>query len=190
MPGTLVVITGPSGVGKSTIARAVLQRTGATFSVSATTRAPREGEVDGRDYRFVDRRTFQRMIDNGELLEWADVFGELYGTPSEPVRRAVTEGQTVLLDIDVQGGLQVAEKMPAATFVLIAPPNDAELARRLLARATEDDDAARRRLAKAREEIKAARGSGVYNHIVINDDLDRAIDAVARIVEQNERMNA
>ncbi|MFW6133701.1 MAG: guanylate kinase [Planctomycetota bacterium] len=182
MGGKLVVITGPSGVGKSTITRAVRRRTGAGFSVSVTTRPPREGEVDGRDYRFIDDETFQRMIHNGELLEWAEVFGERYGTPAEPVRRAIARGETVILEIDVQGGLQVAEKMSAATFVLIVPPSDDELARRLGARASEDAAAAQRRLAKARKEMDTARSSGVYNHVVVNDDLDRAIDEVARIV--------
>lgn len=185
MPGKLFVITGPSGVGKSTIDREVVRRTGAEFSVSATTRPPRPGEVDGREYRFVDRPTFEAMIERGDLLEWADVFGELYGTPAEPVRRAIADGHTILLEIDIQGGLQVAEKMPEATFVLIVPPSDEELARRLLGRASEDDATARRRLAKAREEIRIAKESGVYNHVVVNDDLERATDEVERVVRRD-----
>ena len=119
--GKLVVVSGPSGVGKSTIDKEVVERSGAIFSVSITTRQPRPDEVDGRDYRFVDRETFERMIQRDRLLEWAEVFGNLYGTPSEPVRQAIADGQTILLEIDVQGALQVHEKMPDATFVLIAP---------------------------------------------------------------------
>jgi guanylate kinase len=184
MSGRLVVISGPSGVGKGTIREAVLERTGAEFSVSATTRSPRPGEKNGRDYRFVGRDEFVRMRDRGELLEWAEVFGELYGTPEAPVRRAVADGRTVLLEIDVQGALQVHRKMPEATYVLIVPPSREELARRIGGRGTESDEDARRRLAKAEEEIAAARESGIYTHEVVNDDLDRAIEEVAGIVER------
>jgi guanylate kinase len=176
-------------VGKSTIAREVVERTDAEFSVSATTRPPRPHEKDGVSYRFVDRETFERMIADGELLEWAEVFGELYGTPAGPVRRAIAEGRTILLDIDVQGGRQVHEAMPDATFVLILPPSDEELARRLRGRGSESERQVRRRLAKAREEIAAAEAEGMYNHRVVNDRLDEAIEAVTRIVNQPETSN-
>jgi guanylate kinase len=182
--GKLVVITGPSGVGKSTIVREVLRRRGAEFSVSVTTRPPRAGEVDGRDYRFVDEATFQRMVEADGLLEWAEVFGARYGTPVDAVREALAAGRTIVLEIDVQGGLQVHRKMPEATFVLIAPPSEAELARRLRGRGTEDAGAAARRLAKATEELRTAERSGVYNHCVINDDLEAAIRQVVRIVHE------
>mgnify|MGYP006291659543 CR=1 FL=1 len=181
--GKLVVITGPSGAGKSSISREALRRTGAEFSVSATTRRPRAGETDGREYRFVCREEFETMRDRGELLEWAEVFGELYGTPAGPVRRAVAEGRTILLEIDVQGGLQVHETMPEATFILVLPPDGEELARRLRGRGSEDADSLNRRLSKANEEIETARRSGVYEHVVINDDLEQAINEVVRIVE-------
>ena len=181
--GKLVVITGPSGVGKSTIVREVLRRTGATFSVSATTRSPRPGEQDGREYRFVDRPTFQAMIDAGELLEWADVFGQYYGTPAEPVREAVAAGQTVIVEIDVQGGEQVHAAMPEATFVLIEPPSMAALTERLGGRGTEDADSLHRRLSAAGEEIAAAKAGGVYNYCIVNDDLNEAIDAVVEVVQ-------
>jgi guanylate kinase len=187
--GKLVVITGPSGVGKSSIMHEVLRRTGAAFSISATTRAPRPGERDGQEYLFVDDETFDRMIRNEELLEWAEVFGARYGTPAAPVRRAVAEGKTVLLEIDVQGGLQVYRKVPDASFVLILPPSPDELARRLGGRGTEGAEAAAARLAEADNEIRTARQSGVYNHCVVNDDLAAAVRQVVRIVEQ-ESANA
>lgn len=187
--GHLVVISGPSGVGKSTIAHKVVDRSGAEFSVSATTRQPRPHEKDGRDYHFVDRETFEKMIADGELLEWAEVFGELYGTPAEPVRQAVRQGRTVLLDVDVQGGRQVHESMPDAIFVLIVPPGDDELERRLRGRGSETDEQVRRRLSRAREEIAAAERQGIYNHQVVNDRLDEAIQTVMRIVNQPETSN-
>jgi len=128
------------------------------------------------------------MIDRGELLEWAEVFGDRYGTPEPPVRRALDAGGTVLLEIDVQGALQVHRKMPEATFILITPPGDEELTRRLYARGSEDPQAAARRRAKADEEIRTATQSGVYNHCVVNDDLEAAIARVVEIVNQ-ERPN-
>ncbi len=182
MNGKLVVITGPSGVGKGTICEAVVRRTGAAYSVSATTRPPRPGEVDGRHYRFVDRETFERMIADDKLLEWAEVFGELYGTPEAPVEEAIAAGRTVILEIDVQGGLQVHRKRPGATFVLILPPDEAELSRRLRGRGSEAPAAAERRLAKAKEEIALAQDSGAYNHVVVNDDLEAAIGRLVEIV--------
>lgn len=182
--GKVVVVTGPSGVGKSTILREALRRTDAAYSVSATTRDPRPGELDGRDYRFVSRQTFERMIADGELLEWAEVFGHYYGTPAKPVRQARDDGKTMILEIDVQGGIQVHEKMPQAAFVLVLPPDEAELKRRLAARGTESAEVLQRRFTKAKEEILAAQRSGIYTHTVVNDDLARAIDAVVGIVTQ------
>ena len=183
----LVVVTGPSGVGKSTIVQEALRRTGAAFSVSATTREPRPGEVDGREYRFLDRDTFEQMIADDELLEWAEVYGRYYGTPAEPARRAIRAGRPMVLEIDVQGGLQVAERAPDATFVLILPPDEQELARRLRKRGTEDEASFARRFGEARKEIEAAERSGVYTHKVINDDLERAIGQVVDILNQECR---
>ena len=182
----MIVVSAPSGAGKSTILRDVLARTGANFSVSATTRQPREGEIEGKDYCFVSRERFEEMIERGELLEWAEVFGNLYGTPAAPVRDAVARGGKIILDIDVQGASQVYEKMPEATFVLIEPPSLEELQHRLRQRNSETQDSLQRRLGKARREIETARDSGVYNHVVVNDDLARAIEEVVAIVTQQE----
>jgi guanylate kinase len=181
--GKLVVVSGPSGVGKSTMDKAALARCEAEFSISATTRAPRHGEVDGREYHFVNRGTFEKMIADDRLLEWAEVFGNYYGTPAEPVRQAIAEGRTILLEIDIQGGLQVHTRMPEATFVLIVPPSMDELKRRLTERKTEDAASLARRLAKAQQELATARDSGVYTHEIVNDDLDQAVDDLLDILK-------
>lgn len=182
--GRLFIISGPSGVGKSTITERVVERTGATLSVSVTTRRPRQGETDGEDYLFVGADRFGEMIDREELLEWAEVHGNYYGTPAAPVAEANAAGKTVVLEIDVQGGLQVAQRRPDAVGVLIVPPSDDELRRRLTGRGTDDDDVVARRLAKARDEMEAARTSGRYAYEVINDNLDEAVERVVRIMQQ------
>ena len=180
--GHLIVITGPSGVGKSTIVQEVLRRTNARYSVSVTTREPRPGEIDGKDYHFIDKQRFEKMIQRGELLEWAEVFGNYYGTPAKPVYEALKAGETIILEIDIQGGLQVHEKIPNATFILILPPSWDELLNRLIKRSTEPPEAIKRRFAKAREEIELAQKSKVYDYTVINDKLENAIEDVIKII--------
>lgn len=182
--GKLIVISGPSGVGKSSILKQLLTRCDAEFSVSATTRQPRAGEVDARDYYFVNRPRFEQMVAAGEMLEWAEVFGELYGTPAKSVLETTAAGRSVLLDIDVQGALQVHQKMPDATFVLIVPPNADELMLRLNGRGSETSDQLANRLTQAKSEIEAARASGVYNHCVVNNELDKAVEEVAAVINR------
>lgn len=174
--GLLVVIAGPSGVGKGTVhGRVRASLDDAVLSISATTRAPRAEEVDGVHYHFVDETRFQELIDTGQLLEWAEYDGHRYGTPRQPVVEATRAAQVVVLDIELQGALQVKEQDPDALLVFLLPPSFEELERRLRARGTEPDAAVQRRLARARTELAAADRFDVQ---VVNDDLDRCVDEV------------
>jgi guanylate kinase len=182
--GWLVVLSGPSGVGKTTIAKAILNRFGGAFSVSATTRARSAGEVDGQDYFFITEEQFQEKRQRDEFLECAHVFGKhWYGTPRQPVEEQLRNGRTVLLDIDVQGGLQVRRAMPQAFMIFIEPPGDDELLRRLRSRGRDDESAIERRFAEAKHEINLARDSSAYDAIIVNDNLDRAIDEACTLID-------
>lgn len=181
--GLLLVVSGPSGVGKTTIVHRLLERFDGVFSVSATTRPRSAREVDGVDYHFLDEPTFQRWIDEGRFLEYAQVFGRSwYGTPREPVEAQIAEGRLVLLDIDVQGAMQVREAMPEAFGIFILPPDEATLLARLRARGREDEATIERRFAEARHEMETARTCGAYDAFVVNDDLDRTVEEVAAVV--------
>ncbi len=181
--GKLVVISGPSGVGKSTICRQVVQRLDATLSVSATTRPRGAAETDGQEYYFLSPDEFRRRIAAGAFLEYAEVFGHYYGTPREPVQQSVAAGKIVILEIDVQGGLQVKAKWPEAMMVFILPPRMDELLKRIEARARGEDRQARQnRLARAEAEI--ATGKADYAYFVVNDVLDKAVQDVIDIIEQ------
>lgn len=184
-PGLLLVISGPSGVGKTTIVREIVRRTDGYFSVSATTRAPGPGERDGIDYWFLDPPTFERWIIEDRFLEVAQVFGRhWYGTPTEPVDRAVAEGRVAVLDIDVQGAESVRHKRPDAFSIFILPPGEAELLRRLRTRGRDDEAAIERRFGEAQREIERAQREGTYDAFVVNDDLAAAIDAVEQLVRE------
>ncbi len=177
--GRMLVISGPSGAGKSTICKKLLDDSRVQFSVSATTRKPRPGEVDGRDYRFILPEDFRRMISEGAFLEHAEVYGNLYGTLRAPVRDALVSGKVYLLEIDVQGANQLRALGEPGLYVFIAPPDFEELRKRLVARGTEAPEVLERRLHKAEDEWRERVN---YDHIVVNDDLTRAVAEVRRLV--------
>jgi guanylate kinase len=184
--GDLFVIAGPSGVGKGSIVRRVLELLpdGIVLSVSATTRPPRPTERDGGDYRFVDDATFDALVADDALLEWAAVFGDRYGTPAAAVEEARASGRDVILEIDVQGARQVRERAPDAVLVFLVPPSLGELERRLRARGTESEERIRRRLATAEAELAEA---PAFDHVVVNDDLEAASSQVAAIIDASRR---
>lgn len=183
--GLLLVISGPSGSGKTTIARAVEERLGAIFSVSATTRPRSDSERRGRDYQFLTEQAFEDLVNRGAFLEHARVYGRhRYGTPREPVQRHLDEGRLVILDIDVQGALQVRQAMPDALLMFVLPPGDEELEHRLRSRGRDDERSIQRRLAEARREIEVGLHSGAYDEQIVNDDLDRAVDQACRLAQQ------
>lgn len=175
--GNLFVISGPSGVGKGTIVSRIVEEVPeARLSVSATTRHPREGEVEGVNYLFMDRPAFQAKADGGGFLEWAEYAGNLYGTPLDFVEEQIALGKQVILEIEVQGALQVKEKMPEAKLVFIEPPSMEELRRRLVGRGTESDEAVAARMAAAEVELNQKMG---YDKQLVNDSLDRAVAELA-----------
>jgi guanylate kinase len=178
--GSIIVISAPSGAGKSTlIKRLMAVSPGLSFSVSYTTRAPRAREQHGRDYFFVPRQVFERMVRRDEFVEWADVYGHLYGTAQEPLQAAHEAGQDILLDIDVQGHQQVRQRIPEAVSVFILPPSFPELSRRLRNRHSDAPEEIERRLQTAREEIAHW---PEYDYLVVNDHLEDATQALRAIV--------
>jgi len=181
--GLLLVVSGPSGVGKTTIVHQVRERLGGQFSVSATTRPRSDGEVDGEDYLFVSPDQFEDMVRTNAFLEHAEVFGRhAYGTPRTPVEEALAKGELIVLDIDVQGAMQVRDRMPSAFMLFILPPSDEELRRRLESRGREDEEAINRRFAEARREIDLATGRDLYDAFIINDHLERAVEEACKLV--------
>ncbi|WP_174185736.1 guanylate kinase [Nocardia barduliensis] len=179
--GRLVVLVGPSAVGKSTVVRCVRERLpDLVFSVSATTRAPRPGEVDGLDYRFVSRAEFDAMIEGGELLEWADIHGGLQrsGTPAGPVRAALAEGLPVLVEVDLEGARSVRRAIPEAILVFLAPPSWEELVARLTSRGTESPEVIERRLETARIELAAC---DEFDIVIVNDEVTSACEQLVSL---------
>lgn len=180
MQGILAVISGPSGSGKGTVCRALLERSpGTHLSISVTTREPRVGEVDGVHYCFVSRDRFREMVSAGDVLEWAEVYGDYYGTPRGPVIDLLNRGRDVLLEIDVQGALQVKERLPEAVLIFLCPPSFEELKRRLITRGTDSADKIKRRLEWARGELKAVRR---YDYVVVNDRVEDAVTKIKAIM--------
>ena len=187
--GMLLIISGPSGVGKTTITRAVERSIpGAVFSVSATTRARRPTDVEGVDYHFVADAEFDRMIRAGEFLEHVDLFGKKYGTPRQWVNEQLARGRLVILEIDVVGAIKVKAQVPDAFGIFILPPSKESLLERLRARKREGEDEIQRRFAEAQREIAEARSCAVYDHFIVNDQLDAAIhEAVSTVIAELER---
>lgn len=179
--GLLIVISGPSGVGKGTVRKALFERIGhdLRYSISMTTRKPRDGEVNGVDYYFVSEEQFKAEINRGNLLEYAQFVGNYYGTPFDRVDEQLNDGNEVVLEIEVQGAMQVKAKKPDAIFIFIAPPSFSALEQRLRRRGTESDDVIKERLVKAKREMDQAYA---YNYIVINDDVDNAADRIMAII--------
>lgn len=188
--GRLVVLAGPSAVGKSTVVSRLRETVpDLYFSVSMTTRAPRPGEVDGRDYFFVTPEAFQGRIDRGEMLEWADIHGGLQrsGTPAGPVQEAMGVGRPVLVEVDLVGARNIKRLMPEARTVFLAPPSWDVLVQRLTGRGTETPEVIERRLTTAREELDA---QGEFDVVVVNDDVDVAVRSIADILQGTSSNNS
>lgn len=180
--GRVVIVSGPSGVGKSTICREIVKRLDYVYlSISVTTRPKSKAETDGQDYWFISEEDFQRRIDNGLLLEYAEVFGHLYGTPKDKTEEALRAGKVVILEIDVQGAIKVKALYPDAVTIFILPPSARDLAERLNQRGRDSGEVAEERLNGASAEIAAAWQH--YKYMVINEDLQQAVDECVQIIE-------
>lgn len=184
--GLLVIVSGPSGVGKSTIVNAMVDRLDAVLSLSMTTRPMGPNDINGEHYEFVQEHEFRDLVKLGGMLEYAQVYDNYYGTPAEPVEAALAAGETVILEIDPQGANQVKKRMPQAICILVEPPNDAVLLQRLRDRKREDEEIIQKRFSRARDEIRWARELGIYKHTIVNDQLEDAIDQAVALVQQEK----
>ena len=178
--GVLSVISGFSGVGKGTIVKKLVAEEDYALSISATSRAPREGEVHGREYFFLTRDEFHSMIESDGLIEWAEYVNNFYGTPREYVEERLAEGKDVILEIEPQGALKIKEKYPEAVLIFVVPPNAKELEKRLIGRGTEEADTIKMRLKRAAEETEYIDN---YEYIVVNDNLDDAVRDIHHIIQ-------
>ena len=182
--GTLIVLSGFSGAGKGTVVKELLSRyDNYALSVSATTRKPREGEVDGREYFFKSREEFLQMIEKNMLIEYAEYVNNYYGTPKEYVIKQLEAGKNIILEIEIQGALNIKKQFPDAILMFITPPDGRELEKRLYGRGTEDDATVRARLKRAYEEADYACS---YDYIVVNDDLDECVSTINSIIESEK----
>ena len=184
--GLLIVLCGPSGVGKSTISRRLAERSDVAYTVSATTRPKKEKDDEGKTYEHIAQNEFFRRLDGDEFLEYAHVYGHYYGTPKHPALDQLEAGKDVLLEIDVQGALQVRYQYPDALMLFILPPNEHTLLQRLNDRGRDDADDISKRFRAAKREIHMAKGSRAFDYMVFNDKLDRAVAEIQNIIN-NER---
>lgn len=180
--GMLIVLSGPSGVGKGTVRKAIFDQGGNDFqySISMTTRRPRAGEVDGEDYYFVSKEEFEKNIEEGQMLEYAQYVDNYYGTPLKYVNQTLDSGRDVFLEIEVNGARQVREKMPDGVFLFLTPPDLMELKQRIINRGTEDMDTINKRMEKAVDEIKTMRD---YDYAVVNDKIANAVESIKNIIK-------
>ena len=183
--GTLVIVSGPSGVGKSTICKMLAERMDAFLSISATTRPRRANEVDGQDYHFLSAEEFERRLEAGGFLEHARVYsGCCYGTPSRPVLDALAAGRTVILEIEIEGTIQVMRRFPDAISVFLLAPGTAEQKRRLTGRKRDSAEAIQERLSKAEAEVRRAQECGAYRHFVVNETVEQAVHEIMATIRQ------
>lgn len=187
--GLLIIISGPSGVGKGTVRDCFIndESLRLSYSTSMTTRAPRVGEVDGKDYLFTTKEQFEQAVKNGEMLEWAEFVGNYYGTPLSVVEDLRNQGRNVLLEIEVQGATQVREKCPEALSIFIVPPTMEELEKRIRGRRSEPEEIVQQRLAKAANEMKLAKD---YKYVICNEDPQLAADMISLVIQRAMREEA
>jgi guanylate kinase len=184
--GLLIVLVGPSGVGKSTISRALAERMHLKYIVSATTRKKNEKDDEGKTYEYLEEPVFFKRLENGEFLEYAAVWDQYYGTPKHPTLDYLANGEDVLLEIDVQGAMQVRFQYPDALMIFIMPPDEASLLQRLKERGRETPEQMEKRFRGAKREIWMAKGSRAFDDMVINDNVDRAVEEISRLIRHKK----
>ena len=185
--GVLIVLVGPSGVGKSTISRQLAEKMNVWYTVSATTRPRRPNEDEGKSYDHIDRQEFFRRLDSDQFLEYAQVYGDYYATPKHPAMDHLAAGRDVLLEIDFQGAMQVRYHYPDALLIFILPPDEPTLEKRLIERGRDSAEEIQKRFRAAKREIHMAKGSRAFDYLVINDDLNNAVDEIIKIVKHKRQ---